>query len=150
LVCLIDSDLQNRPEDVARLYEAFSDEHADVAQAVRHPTGAKRRMVFSRALNHLLNVAFGMNLRDNKSGFVLCRRDILQQVLVDAEGYRYFQSFLGVALGARGYQFAQVDTPFEARYAGESFLSNFPVMVSLRICGELARYRMALAKRGRS
>lgn len=147
LVCLIDSDLQNRPEDIARLYDALEAEHADVAQGVRHPTGSRRRMMFSRALNTMLNVAFGMNLRDNKSGFVLCRRDVLTEALGDADGYRYFQSFLGVALAARGHRFAEVDTTFEPRHAGESFLSGFPVVVSLRICGELLRYRIAGARR---
>jgi phenylacetate-CoA ligase len=146
-VCLIDSDLQNRPEDIARLYDALEAEGADVAQAVRHPTGSKRRILFSRALNRLLNVAFGMDLRDNKSGFLLCRRDLLQESLGDAEGYRYFQSFVGVALSARGHRFAQVDTLFEPRRAGSSFLGGFPLVVSLRICGELLRYRVALARR---
>ena len=147
LVCLIDSDLQNRPEDIARLYDAFEAEQADVAQGVRHPTGSRRRVMFSRVLNTMLNIAFGMTLRDNKSGFVLCRRDVLTEALGDADGYRYFQSFLGVALAARGYRFAQVDTAFEPRHAGESFLSAFPVVVSLRICGELVRYRLARARR---
>lgn len=142
LVCLIDSDLQNRPEDVLALYDAFEAERADVAQGVRHPAGSRRRVLFSRVLNHMLNVAFGMNLRDNKSGFVLCRREVLLDALTDADGYRYFQSFLGVALAARGYKFAQVETRFEPRVAGESFLSAFPVVVSLRIVGELVRYRL--------
>jgi len=142
LVCLIDSDLQNRPEDIERLYDALEHERADVAQGVRNPTGSRRRVLFSRVLNHMLNLAFGMNLRDNKSGFVLCRREVLLDALGDADGYRYFQSFLGVALAARGYRFAEVDTRFEPRVAGESFLSAFPVVVSLKICGELLRYRL--------
>jgi phenylacetate-CoA ligase len=141
LVCLIDSDLQNRPEDVVALYDAFEAENADVAQGVRHPAGSRRRVLFSRVLNHMLNVSFGMKLRDNKSGFVLCRREVLLDALGDADGYRYFQSFLGVAMAARGYRFAQVETRFEPRVAGESFLSAFPVVVSLKICGELVRYR---------
>jgi len=147
LICLIDSDLQNRPEDIVRLYEALEQDEIDVAQGVRHPTGSKVRLLFSRVLNHMLNLAFGMNLRDNKSGFVVCRRDVLVDALADAHGYRYFQSFLGVALAIRGYRFAQVDTSFDSRQAGESFLSAFPVMVSLRICAELMRYRLATLSR---
>jgi phenylacetate-CoA ligase len=141
LICLIDSDLQNRPEDIPRLYEAYEREHPDIVQAVRNPKQTKQRLVFSRALNHILNVTFGMHLRDNKSGFVLCPREILEDVLADADGYRYYQSFIGVAAGVRGYRFAEVDTDFEERAAGESFLSNYPIKVSLRICRELMRYR---------
>ena len=148
LICLIDSDLQNRPEDIVRLYEALQAEGVDVAQGVRHPTGPWVRFFFSKVLNHMLNLAFGMNLRDNKSGFVLCRREVLTDALADADGYRYFQSFLGVALATRGYRFAQVDTRFDSRQAGESFMSAFPVIVSLRICRELVRYRRGALWRG--
>jgi len=142
LVCLIDSDLQNRPEDIPRLYEVFAARQVDIVQAVRHPKGKQNRFAFSRGLNTILNVTFGMNLRDNKSGFIVTRRELLLDILGDAEGYRYFQSFIGVAAGARGLRFAEVDTDFDLRNAGESFLSNFPIEVSLRICGELARYRL--------
>lgn len=142
LVCLIDSDLQNPPEDIGRLYEVYARDEPDIVQAVRHPKGNQNRIAFSKGLNAILNVTFGMRLRDNKSGFILTRRETLLDILKDAEGYRYFQSFIGVAAGARGLRFAEVDTEFEVRQAGESFLSAFPVQVSLRICAELARYRL--------
>lgn len=149
LVCLIDSDLQNRPEDIPRLYAAYVERSPDIVQAVRHPKVNKNRIAFSKALNALLNVTFGMRLHDNKSGFVLCKRELLAAILEDAEGYRYFQSFLGVAAGARHCRFAEVDTDFDARNAGESFLSNFPLKISLRICGELVRYRVDTWRRPR-
>lgn len=142
LVCLIDSDLQNRPEDISRLYRAFVEERPDIVQAVRHPKVNKNRIAFSKGLNAILNVSFGMRLRDNKSGFILCKREVLEGILRDAPGYRYFQSFIGVAAGVRRLRIAEVDTDFDARNAGESFLSNFPIQVSLRICRELLDYRI--------
>jgi phenylacetate-CoA ligase len=142
LVCLIDSDLQNRPEDIARLYEAYGLERPDVVQAVRHTQGVQSRVVFSRGLNHLLNVAFGVNLRDNKSGFLLCAREVLRELLRHRFRYRYFQSFIGAACGVRRYRVTEVDTDFEPRRAGESFLGDYPIVVSLRICGELLKYRL--------
>jgi hypothetical protein len=99
-------------------------------------------MFFSRALNHILNIAFGMRLRDNKSGFILCHRRVLEDILKHRYQYRYFQSFIGCAAGVRGYRIAEVDTDFDARHAGQSFLSNFPVRVSARILIELAKYRI--------
>jgi phenylacetate-CoA ligase len=149
LVCLIDSDLQNRPEDIPRLYDAHEREAPHIVQGVRNPKRPSRRLMFSRGLNLLLNASFGMRLRDNKSGFVLCRREVLESILEDAEGYRYFQSFIGVAAGVRGYRLVEVDTSFEPRHAGESFLSRFPIQVSLRIIGELARYRIETLRRMR-
>jgi phenylacetate-CoA ligase len=143
LVCLIDSDLQNRPEDVPRLYRTFVAKGPDLVQAVRHPKVNRNRIAFSKGLNAILNLTFGMHLRDNKSGFILCRREVLADILKDAEGYRYFQSFIGVAAGVRGLRIEEVDTDFDARAAGQSFLSSFPVQVSLRISRELLRYRAA-------
>lgn len=142
LVCLIDADLQNRPEDIPLLYKAYLREVPDMVQAVRHATGlAKKRQLFSRGLNLLLNTAFGTKLRDNKSGFILARRDALLSMLRHRYRYRYFQSFIGVAACARGYLIAEVDTVFDARGAGKSFLPRFPITVSARIVWELAKYR---------
>lgn len=143
LICLIDSDLQNRPEDIPRLYEVYRQDGPDIVQAVRHASQDLSRKVFSRVFNHVLNVTFGMQNRDNKSGFILCKREVLYDVLYDADRYRYFQNFLGVAAGVRGYRFSEVDTPFDRRHAGESFLSDFPIAFSLKVFREMARYRVA-------
>ena len=142
LVCLIDSDLQNRPEDIARLFKAYVQHVPDFVQAVRQPVqGLRRRRLFSRGLNLLLNVTFGTRLRDNKSGFVLGRKSSILPLLEHRNSYRYFQSFIGAAAAVRGYSIVEVDTDFEQRQAGNSFLSRFPVMVSARIVWELAKYR---------
>ncbi len=142
LICLIDADLQNRPEDIAKLYKAYLRELPDVVQAVRHlAAGPKRIHLFSHGLNFLLNRVFSMRLRDNKSGFILCRRDVLADILRHRYRYRYFQSFIGVAAHARGYATLEVDTRFDQRCAGRSFLGRFPIMVSLRILLELLKFR---------
>ena len=89
-----------------------------------------------------MNLAFGTRLRDNKSGFILCRRDVMTNLLRHRSGYRYFQSFIGVTAAAQGYTIAEVDTDFDVRAAGESFLSRLPVGVSLRIVWELLNFRL--------
>lgn len=147
LICLIDADLQNRPEDIPLLYKAYIRELPDVVQGVRRPAkGVTRCRLFSRGLNFLLNTVFRMRLRDNKSGFLLCRHAVLRRLLQHQYEYRYFQSLIGVAAGALGYSIAQVDTRFERRHAGKSFLSRFPIGVSLRICWELLKYRVEVSK----
>ena len=143
LTCLIDADLQNRPEDIAKLYKTYIRELPDLVQAVRHLSGGPKRMqLFSRGLNFVLNATFGTQLRDNKSGFILCRRDVLVGILEHRYRYRYFQSFIGVAAHATGYTTLEVDTQFDQRLTGSSFLRRFPIMVSLRILGELLKYRI--------
>lgn len=147
LVCLIDADLQNRPEDIARLHAAYVEKRPDIVQAVRLAKSNPIRIAFSRALSGILNVAFKMRLRDNKSTFLLCRREVLADILSDAPGYRYFQAFLGVAAGARGLRIAEVDTVFEPRHAGESFIPPFPVLISLQTLQEMFRYRVETLRR---
>ena len=148
LVCLIDADLQNRPEDIARLYEVWrASDTVDLVQGVRvQAEGARRLLRFSQALNFLLNASFGTRLRDNKSGFILCRRQVLEDILKHRFRYRYFQSFLGVAACTRGYRIAEVETVFDDRTAGQSFLSRFPVIVSLRVLAELVKCRLELRR----
>lgn len=143
LVCLIDADLQNRPEDIPGLYRKYLRELPDMVQGVRHAVvGARSRRVFSRGLNVLLNLAFRMRLRDNKSGFLLARRDMLVRLLGHRYRYRYFQSFIGAAAGTLDLTIAEVDTPFEQRHGGKSFLSRFPIVVSARTFWELLKYRV--------
>lgn len=152
LVALIDSDLQNPPEDIARLYEAYREGGSDIVQGVRHPVNVHSRLFFSRALSHLLNATFLMRLQDNKSGFILCSKEVLRDLLDHRFHYRYFQNFIGAAMGVRGYKVREVDTEFRPRHAGQSFLSDFPVLVSLKIAAELVKYRVetlpAQIKRG--
>lgn len=147
LVCLIDSDLQNRPEDISLLFKAYIQNVPDLVQAVRHPVrGLRRRKLFSRGLNFLLNMTFGTKLRDNKSGFVLGRKSSVIPLLEHHGTYRYFQSFIGAAAGARGYSIVEVDTDFDQRVAGTSFLGRFPILVSLRIVWEMLRYKKEVSE----
>jgi len=142
LVCLIDADLQNRPEDIVRLFDAYAQANHDLIQGVRHAASTlTRHRLFSLGLNRLLNAAFGTSLRDNKSGFILCRRDVLHAILDHRFSYNYFQSFIGVAACAHGYTVGEVDTVFEPRRAGCSFLPRFPILPSIRICLELLKFR---------
>jgi phenylacetate-CoA ligase len=126
--CLIDADLQYLPEDVWRLYRELRLTHADLVQGTRSTVGRLRdsRYILSKGLNVLLNTMFGMSLRDNKSGFVIARRETLQDILRHRYRYFYFQSFITVAAHARGYTIRQVETLFESRLLGKSFIPRLP------------------------
>jgi phenylacetate-CoA ligase len=125
-VCLIDSDLQNQPEDVYRLYREIRFSNVDMVQGVRSHIGRLKdaRYTLSLGLNRLLNACFRMRARDNKSGFVLTRRDVLAEVLRHRHRYAYFQTFITIAAVARGYSVREVETLFESRIHGESFMKN--------------------------
>ncbi len=130
-VCFIDADLQYLPEDVWRLWREIQASHADLVQGYRSSIGRLRdsRFALSKGLNFLLNTLFGMSLRDNKSGFVMAERETLRHVLRRRYRYRYFQTFITVSATARGYTVREVETLFESRLVGQSFMPRFPVKV---------------------
>jgi phenylacetate-CoA ligase len=152
-VVVIDADLQYQPEDILRLYRALLESSVDVVQGWRSPVGRERdtRYFMSRTLNHTLNGLFGMKLRDNKSGFVCTRREVLDDLLRYEGRYAYWQSFIMVAAHAKGYSYKEVEVLFERRRQGNSFLETQAYWVALRSLADLARagveYRLNAAPR---
>lgn len=141
LVCVIDADLQYQPEDILRLRRELEASNADIVQGWRSPVGRDKgpRYWYSRGFNVILNAAFGMNLKDNKSGFVLCAREVFIDLLSYRSNYAYWQSFIMVAAHAKGYTYKQIETLFENRRAGTSFLANTPVKPILRSFVDVGR-----------
>ena len=148
-VCLIDGDLQNLPEDVARLYRDIMSNSADLVQGYRSSIGRLKdaRYTLSKGLNFLLNSLFGMNLRDNKSGFIISRREVLGEILRRRFHYHHFQTFITVAAHARGFTIREIETLFESRLVGKSFIPRFPIKLILQAMSDLAKafieYRVA-------
>ncbi|MFO0550911.1 MAG: glycosyltransferase [Polyangiaceae bacterium] len=126
LVATIDADLQYQPEDLLRLRRTLLESSVDIVQGFRSPVGRRRdeRYTLSRGFNALLNGVFGMRLRDNKSGFVMCSREVFADLLSYRGRYFYWQSFIMVAAHAKGYAYKEIETLFEQRRQGTSFLAG--------------------------
>lgn len=141
VVAVIDADLQYQPEDLLRLYRELVTSGVDVVQGYRSQIGRTRgkRYHLSRGFNVLLNGAFGMHLRDNKSGFVMCGKEVFLDLLSHRATYHYWQSFVMVAAHAKGYSYKEVETLFEDRRAGSSFLDAIAYRASARSLVDLAK-----------
>src|SRR5262245_40610739 len=121
-ICTIDADLQYQPEEIPRLWQALRESGADIVQGVRSDGHRSRdlRFALSKGLGWLLNRMFGMSLRDNKSAFFMCRREVLASLLEYRRRYRHWQCFVMVAAHHHGYRIHEVDTPFSPRRGGRS------------------------------
>ena len=141
LCATIDADLQYQPEDLLRLRRELYDHSVDVVQGWRSAVGRRkdRRYHLSRGFNALLNGVFAMQLKDNKSGFVLCSREVLQDLLTYEGSYFYWQSFVMVAAHAKGYSYKEVETLFEQRKQGTSFLEKTALKASARSIVDLGK-----------
>ena len=126
LVSTIDADLQYQPEDLLRLRRELYEHSADIVQGFRSAVGRRQdqRYHLSRGFNSFLNATFGMSLRDNKSGFVMCAREVFQDLLTYKGSYFYWQSFIMVAGHVKGYSYKEIESLFEQRRQGTSFLEK--------------------------
>src|SRR6266446_3434664 len=90
------------------------------------------RYVLSRGLDYLLKLAFDMQQHDVKSGFIIYKREVFEEILAHAPSYFYFQTFVTVAAKAKGFSMRQIETLFDERRVGRSFMSRFPLGVTLK------------------
>jgi phenylacetate-CoA ligase len=141
LVAVIDSDLQYQPEDLLRLRRALYEHSVDIVQGWRSWVGRvkDKRYHISRAFNSVLNTAFGMHLEDNKSGFLMCAREVFQDLLTYEGSYFYWQSFVMVAAHAKRYSYKQIETLFEPRRQGTSFLDKKALQASAKSVFDLSK-----------
>lgn len=122
--CFMDSDLQNLPEDVWRLYREINFTHSDVVSGWRNHVNASRnlRYITSKVLNWMLNVMYSMDLKDNKSGFVMARKTVMEHILEHRFKYYHFQTFISISAKAKNYSVRQIETLFDVRRVGVSYL----------------------------
>jgi phenylacetate-CoA ligase len=120
---------------VWRLYREIEASRVDMVQGFRSTIERLRdsRYLFSKTLNLLLNISFRMNLQDNKSGFVIARRDTLADILKHRFRYYYFNTFIAVAAKSKGYSIVEVETLFKNRNLGASYIQGFPLKLISRV-----------------
>jgi phenylacetate-CoA ligase len=133
IVCLIDADLQNPPEAIKEMFDSLIDNQADLVQGVRSSIGRTKnqRMTLSIGLNLLLNLIFWQNAADSKSGFVVGYRHVLADVLDHRLKYFYFQTFIGVVARRKKYKVEEIETLFDSRESGRSFINKRNVLIIL-------------------
>jgi phenylacetate-CoA ligase len=140
-VAIMDGDLQYLPEDVYRLYRQLMYTNTDIVQGWRSHIGRPRdfRYTMSRVLHYLLRVLFGIRLHDIKSGFLVCDREIFAHILRRRFSYYYFQTFIVISAHHKGYRVEEIESLFEERKLGESFIAAFPLAMILKNLVDVAK-----------
>jgi phenylacetate-CoA ligase len=142
-VCLIDSDLQNPPESVFQMLGKLVNEKADLVRAVRRPVAnlSAQRFIMSRTLNFCLNKSFRMSSEDNKSGFVIARKDDMLKIVTPRGQYRHFQTFVGASANFHKLKTIEIETTFYDRRAGISFMRGKTIRIIFEVFKDLSQAR---------
>jgi phenylacetate-CoA ligase len=140
-IVIMDGDLQYLPEDVYRLYRQLKYTNADLVQGYRSHIGRARdfRYLMSRVLHHMLRLLFGVRLFDIKSGFLICDREVFAHILRRRFSYYYFQTFIVISAHHKGYRVEEIESLFEERKLGESFIAAFPFKMILKNLVDVAK-----------
>jgi len=132
LILYTDADLPFDMAEVSKAVRLLRIYDADIVSAYRlDRTGeGPRRLVYSYAYNQMIQLLFGLRLRDMNFSFKLCRRSVFDHVELKSEG-----SFIDVELLARaqrlGYQIVQFGVDYFPRTRGISTLSSNAVIAHL-------------------
>lgn len=143
VVLYTDADLPFDMVELAKALRLLRIYDADIVSAYRFDrTGeGPRRLVYSYVYNQLVQLLFGLRLRDMNFAFKLMRRNVLDHVELRSEG-----SFIDVELlvraQRRGFQIVQFGVDYFPRTRGISTLSSNSVI--LKIIKEMRELRSEL------
>jgi phenylacetate-CoA ligase len=135
-----DADLQYLPEDIPLLYSEILNGY-DIVQGWREQVldGYRLRRIQSLAFSSVLNLVFSINLKDAKSGFVVYKKEVFEDILNHKFNYNYFHQLITVAAKSKNYTIKQLPVKFFKRNAGESFLGHLPLRFIINTLPDLVK-----------
>ncbi|MDR2805349.1 MAG: polyprenol monophosphomannose synthase [Dysgonamonadaceae bacterium] len=128
----MDADFSHHPDDLIRLYNACSDEGADLAIGSRYITGVNvvnwplSRVLMSYGASKYVQLVSGLKINDTTAGFVCYRRQVLETVALDNirfKGYA-FQIEMKYTTYKCGFTIKEIPIIFVNRVAGVSKMSG--------------------------
>ena len=128
----MDADFSHNPQDLLRLYEACSQEGADMSIGSRYCNGVSvidwpiGRIVMSYFASTYVRIVLGMRIYDTTAGFVCYTRRVLEALDLDAvkmKGYG-FQIEMKYTAWKLGFTLKEVPIVFTNRQKGTSKMSG--------------------------
>ena len=116
-VVVMDCDLQDRPEEIPRLYETATTGNFSIVMARRAKrSGSRWKQLQSKAFYRLFAYLTDLDYDGAVSNFSICERRVIDDVVRLKESVRYFPGFLFWL----GYPTAFIDVDQDERFAGET------------------------------
>jgi dolichol-phosphate mannosyltransferase len=128
----MDADFSHNPKDLVRLYNACSEEGADVAIGSRYVSGVNvvnwpiGRVLLSFFASKYVRLISGMKIKDTTAGFKCYRREVLESIDLDKisfKGYA-FQIEMKYIAYKMGFVLKEVPIVFVNRVEGTSKMSG--------------------------
>ena len=128
----MDADFSHNPQDLLRLYQACSQEEADLSVGSRYCNGVSvidwpiSRIIMSYFASAYVRTVLGMRVYDTTAGFVCYTRKVLETIELDAvkmKGYG-FQIEMKYTAWKLGFTIKEVPIVFTNRQKGTSKMSG--------------------------
>jgi glycosyltransferase involved in cell wall biosynthesis len=129
VIIIMDGDRQYEPKEIPLFLEKIAEGY-DVVTGWRHQrTDSFIRKYISRVYNSLIiQRRFGMNIKDQNSGFKAFRREKAVSMQFDPEGYRGLHRFILPLAALHGMRIAEIPINHYARPTGKSYIRSYTVM----------------------
>jgi dolichol-phosphate mannosyltransferase len=128
----MDADFSHNPNDLLKLYDACANQGADVAIGSRYITGVNvvnwpiGRVLMSYFASKYVRFVTGMQIADTTAGFKCFRRNVLEDINLDAikfKGYA-FQIEMKFTAHKHGFKLVEVPIIFVNRELGTSKMNG--------------------------
>jgi glycosyltransferase involved in cell wall biosynthesis len=134
VIIIMDGDRQYEPKEIPLFLEKIDDGY-DVVTGWRHQrTDSFIRKYISNFYNiHIIQRRFGMNIKDQNSGFKAFRREKAILMGFDPEGYKGLHRFILPLAALNGMRIAEIPINHYARPSGKSYIrSSTVIFITLR------------------
>lgn len=139
IVVYTDSDLPAKEEDIKNAILSMNGADIITAYSLVLKDTSLKRIIMSKVYNFLVQLFFGLKIRDINSGLKIYRREVLQGLDLKSRS-----PFIDVEIFAeasrRGFRIKQYGLIFDLRTRGESTISRMSVVT--RTFWDMLKYRL--------
>jgi dolichol-phosphate mannosyltransferase len=148
-IVVMDSDFSHPPQIILKLIESIKKYQCDIAVASRYINGGKiqgwslKRKLMSKFATLIAKKGLGIDTKDPMSGFFAFKKNIIQELNIDAIG---FKILLEILVKTKGVNIKEVPYTFQDRELGSSKLTIRTILDYYKSVWKLYLYGKPLEK----